>query len=43
MAYSESLTPYAEVLDGVVDDREEFFITRAGREPGVPLSFEECN
>jgi antitoxin YefM len=33
MSYSESRARYAEVLDSVVNDREEVVITRAGREP----------
>jgi antitoxin YefM len=32
---------YAEVLDSVVDDREEVVITRAGREPVVMVSLED--
>lgn len=38
MTYSESRARYAEVLDGVVDDREEMVITRAGHEPVVIVS-----
>lgn len=38
MSYSESRARYAEVLDAVVDDREEFVITRAGHEPAVIVS-----
>lgn len=38
MSYSESRARYAEVLDAVVDDREEFVITRAGREDAVIVS-----
>lgn len=38
MSYSESRARYAEVLDSVVDDREEVVITRAGREPVVMVS-----
>ncbi|MGO1543585.1 MAG: type II toxin-antitoxin system Phd/YefM family antitoxin [Gulosibacter sp.] len=41
MSYSESRLRYAEVLDSVVDDREEIVITRAGREPSVILSLDE--
>ncbi len=41
MSYSESRARYAEVLDSVVDDREEVVITRAGREPGVIVSRED--
>ncbi len=32
---------YAEVLDSVVDDREEIVITRAGHEPVVIVSLED--
>lgn len=38
MSYSESRAHYAEVLDGVVDDREEVVITRAGHDPVVIVS-----
>ena len=38
MTYSQSRAKYAEVLDGVVADREEVVITRAGHEPVVILS-----
>lgn len=38
MSYTESRARYAEVLDGVVDDREEVIITRAGHEPVVIVS-----
>lgn len=38
MTYSQSRARYAEVLDGVVDDREEVVITRAGHEPVVIVS-----
>ncbi len=41
MSYSESRARYAEVLDSVVDDREEVVITRAGREPVVIVSLED--
>lgn len=41
MSYSESRKRYAEVLDSVVDDREEVIITRAGREPAVIVSLDE--
>jgi antitoxin YefM len=41
MSYSESRARYAEVLDAVVDDREEVVITRAGREPAVIVSLED--
>lgn len=38
MSYTESRARYAEVLDGVVDDREEVVVTRAGHEPVVIVS-----
>lgn len=38
MSYTESRARYAEVLDAVVDDREEIVITRAGHEPVVIVS-----
>lgn len=38
MSYTESRARYAEVLDSVVDDREEVVITRAGHEPVVMIS-----
>lgn len=38
MSYTESRARYAEVLDGVVNDREEVVITRAGHEPVVIVS-----
>lgn len=41
MSYTESRARYAEVLDAVVDDREEVVITRAGREPAVIVSLED--
>ncbi len=41
MSYSESRARYAEVLDSVVNDREEIVITRAGREPVVMVSMED--
>lgn len=41
MTYSESRARYAEVLDAVVDDREEIVITRAGHEPAVILALTE--
>lgn len=41
MTYSESRARYAEVLDSVVNDREEVVITRAGREPAVIVSLED--
>lgn len=41
MGYSESRRRYAEVLDWVVDDREEVVITRAGHESAVIVSLDE--
>ena len=38
MSYTESRKRYAEVLDSVVNDREEVVITRAGHEPVVIVS-----
>lgn len=38
MTYTESRARYAEVLDRVVNDREEVVITRAGHEPAVIVS-----
>jgi antitoxin YefM len=38
MSYTDSRARYAEVLDGVVQDREEVIITRAGHEPVVIVS-----
>jgi antitoxin YefM len=38
MSYTESRARYAEVLDSVVNDREEIVITRAGHEPVVMVS-----
>lgn len=38
MSYTESRARYAEVLDGVVNDREEVVITRSGHEPVVIVS-----
>jgi antitoxin YefM len=38
MSYSESRARYAEVLDSVVNDREEVVITRSGHEPVVIVS-----
>jgi antitoxin YefM len=38
MSYTESRAHYAEVLDGVINDREEVVITRAGHEPVVIVS-----
>lgn len=41
MSYTESRARYAEVLDGVVNDREEVVITRAGHDPVVIVSLAE--
>ena len=38
MSYTESRARYAEVLDSVVNDREEVVVTRAGHEPVVIVS-----
>lgn len=39
--YTESRANYAQVLDDVVNDREETVITRAGHEPVVIVSLSE--
>jgi len=41
MSYTESRAKYAEVLDAVVNDREEVVITRAGHEPVVIMSLQD--
>ena len=41
MSYSQSRAHYAEVLDAVVDDREEIVITRAGKQPVVIVSLDD--
>lgn len=38
LSYTDSRARYAEVLDSVVNDREEVVITRAGHEPVVIMS-----
>lgn len=38
LSYTESRARYAQVLDDVVNDREETVITRAGHEPVVIVS-----
>lgn len=38
LSYTESRARYAEVLDGVTNDREEVVITRSGHEPVVIVS-----
>lgn len=41
MSYTESRANYAQVLDAVVNDREEVVITRAGHEPAVIVSLDD--
>ena len=41
LSYTESRAHYAEVLDSVVNDREEVVITRAGHDPVVIVSLED--
>lgn len=41
MSYTESRARYAEVLDAVVNDREEVVITRAGHAPAVIVSLDD--
>jgi antitoxin YefM len=41
MSYSESRARYAEVLNSVVDDREEVVITRSGHEDVVMVARDE--
>lgn len=41
MSYTESRARYAEVLDAVVNDREQVIITRSGHQPVVIVSLEE--
>lgn len=41
MSYTESRARYAEVLDSVVNDREEVVITRAGHEPAIIVSLDD--
>ncbi len=38
LSYTESRAKYAQVLDDVVNNREETIITRAGHEPVVIVS-----
>jgi antitoxin YefM len=38
LSYTESRARYAEVLDSVVNDREEVVVTRAGHDPVVIVS-----
>lgn len=41
LSYTESHARYAEVLDSVVNDREEVVITRAGHESAVIVSLDD--
>ena len=41
ISYSESRARYAEVLDGVINDREEVGVTRSGHDPVVIVSLED--
>jgi antitoxin YefM len=41
MTYGEFRTCASEMLDSVVDDREEVVITRAGHEPVVIVALED--
>lgn len=41
MSYTESRAHYAEMLDGVINDREEVVITRAGHESVVVVSLDD--
>ena len=41
MSYTESRARYAEVLDGVVNDREEVVVTRAGHDPVVIVALDD--
>lgn len=41
MTYSESRARYAEVMESVINDREEMVITRVGHDPVVMLSLED--
>lgn len=41
MTYSESRANYAELMNSVVDDREEVIITRAGHDPVVMVSLDD--
>lgn len=43
MSYSESRARYAEVLQSVVDDREEVIVTRNGHESAVIVSLDDYN
>lgn len=41
ISYTESRARYAEVLDQVINDREEVVVTRSGHEPVVIVSLED--
>jgi antitoxin YefM len=41
MSYTESRARYAQVLDDVINNREEIIITRAGHESVVIVSLED--
>lgn len=41
MTYSESRARYAEVMDSLINDREEVVITRVGHDSMVMLSLED--
>lgn len=41
MSYTESRARYAEVLDGVINDREEVVITRSGHDPVVIVALSD--
>jgi antitoxin YefM len=41
LSYTDSRARYAEVLDSVIDDREEVVITRSGHQPVVIVSLED--
>jgi antitoxin YefM len=41
MSYTESRAHYAEMLDSVINDREEVIVTRVGHEPVVVVSLED--
>jgi antitoxin YefM len=41
MSYTESRARYAQVLDDVINNREEIIITRAGHESVVIMSLED--
>ena len=41
MSYTEPRARYAEVLDAVINDREEVIVTRAGHDPVIIVSLED--